>query len=437
MPERGAALPGLHEMSVRNPQPSVSAQGWQAASARPSPADGDGLSALPGDASDCTGQMVIPEEFCLASYDFRLPREQIAQYPPDRRGNSRLMVLDRHPAWVEVSPASGRQPSDADTPRDARFCDLAHWLPPRALLVANNSRVLPARLLGTRASGGKVEFLLLTPLPLVLAASAPDAAAARGRCAEAEGLLRCGGRVRLGEELDFGAGIAVTPLERGPFGRYRVRLRWRGDLAAAFEAAGQLPLPPYIRRPPEREDMERYQTTHAREDKTGSVAAPTAGLHFTPELRNSLEALGFGWTEITLYVGYGTFSPVRVRDIRQHRIHAEYAEVSEQAAADVARARAEGRPVVAIGTTSARVLEGVAALAGEVRPFAGWIDIFLYPGRPFRVTDALLTNFHLPQSSLVMLVSAFAGRRRVLAAYAAAVERGYRFFSYGDAMLIR
>ena len=197
------------------------------------------------------------------------------------------------------------------------------------------------------------------------------------------------------------------------------------------------PLPPYIKRTDAEEDLSRYQTIYSREDKTGSVAAPTAGLHFTPEMRETLKARGFQWADVTLYVGYGTFSPVRSADIRGHRMHREYVEMPEATALAIAEAKREGRPVIAVGTTSLRSMEGVAELCGRVQPFTGWTDIFLYPGRPFRVVDGLLTNFHLPESSLIMLVSALAGRERVLAAYAEAVSRGYRFFSYGDAMLIR
>lgn len=369
---------------------------------------------------------MITEEadFFLKSYDFELPPEQIAQFPPEKRGASRLLVL----------PRAG----DLDL-RHARFSDLPGLLPENALIVANNSRVLQARLLGSRATGGKVEFLLLTPLPLVLAQAAPETRAGAGGAfsAEAEGLVRAGGSVREGETFDFGAGIRVTVLQSGPFGRRRVRLRWQGDLAKAFAATGHIPLPPYIKRADGAEDLSRYQTVYARDDKTGSVAAPTAGLHFTPELRRELALAGFEWAEVTLYVGYGTFSPVRGEDIRTHRMHREYVEIPEATAEAVARARAEKRPVVAVGTTSVRALEGVAELCGRVQPYTGWTDIFLYPGRGFRVADAVLTNFHLPESSLLMLISAFAGRKRVLAAYAEAVARGYRFFSYGDAMLIR
>lgn len=354
----------------------------------------------------------------LEAYDFPLPEERIAQFPPAERGGSRLLCVPRH--------------ASAGAIRHEEFCRLADCLPPGSLLVANNSRVLPARLTGRRAAtGGKAEFLLLTPLPLLQAHARAD-----GTCeAEAQGLLRTGGRPEPGEALEFDGGISLRIIEREGFGRHKVLLRWRGELEKLFSMAGSLPLPPYIRRSPQCSDLERYQTVYADGGKTGSVAAPTAGLHFTPGIREELIARGFEWREITLYVGYGTFSPVRCPDIREHVMHAEYAEICAETAQAVLRAKREGRPVVAVGTTSLRTLEGVAS-SGPVRPFSGWLDIFIYPGFGFRVADGLLTNFHLPKSSLLMLVSAFAGRERILGCYAEAVERGYNFFSYGDAMLI-
>ena len=366
-------------------------------------------------------------DFSLVSYHFDLPPERIAQFPPENRGASRLLVMPRRGDF---------------RPEHRLFEELPDCLPQNALLVANNARVLPARLKGRRHTGGKAEFLLLTPLPLVLERARQDAsrnAADNARCAEVSGLIRAGGRVRAGESLHFDAGLSVTALEPASFGAWRVLLAWQGDLAGSFAAAGRIPLPPYIKRTGDEDDEEdagRYQTVYAACDKTGAVAAPTAGLHVTPAMREKLGA-DFEWVEVTLYVGYGTFSPVRSEDIRDHRLHREYLEIPEKAAHAVSRAKAEGRPIVTIGTTSARALEGVAELRGDVRPYAGMTDIFLHPGRKFRITDALLTNFHLPQSSLLMLVSAFAGRERVLAAYREAVKKGYRFFSYGDAMLIR
>ena len=364
-------------------------------------------------------------DFYLENYRFELPQAQIAQFPPRIRGDSRLLVLSRKDGQRGVGT------------RHAMFTELANFLPEGALLVVNNSKVLQARLLGTRSSGGSAEFLLLTPLPFLVGKIVPDKSRGDGFFyAECEGLLRCGARVREGDVFDFGAGIRVTVLASGEFGRRRVRIAWQGALDKVFSLAGHIPLPPYIRRRDVEEDLGRYQTIYAREDKAGSVAAPTAGLHFTEELRDRLTQRGFGWAEVTLYVGYGTFSPVRTEDIRKHRMHEEYFEISESAASAVAEAKAQGRPVIAVGTTSVRALEGCFRHCGKIAPFAGWTDIFLYPGCRFHVVDGLLTNFHLPESSLIMLVAAFAGRERVLAAYAEAVAKGYRFFSYGDAMFI-
>lgn len=365
---------------------------------------------------------VSDDDFLLRNYHYELPHEQIAQFPPEVRGTSRLLTMSRY-----------GQPDI----EHHLFSELPDLLPPGALLVANNSRVLQARLLGSRATGGKVEFLLLTPLPLVMAQARARRDVPDGWSAEVSGLVRSGGSIREGECVRFGAGISVTVLETGPFGQRRVRLDWQGDLQAAFAATGHIPLPPYIKRPDGEEDAGRYQTVYARADKTGSVAAPTAGLHFTAELRQRLKEKGFGWAEVTLYVGYGTFSPVRSEDIRRHQMHREYIEVGEETVQAIREARAAGRPVIAVGTTSTRALEGAAEVCGSLQAYTGWTDIYLYPGRRFRVVDGLITNFHLPESSLLLLVSAFAGRERILEAYREAVAAGYRFFSYGDAMLIR
>lgn len=426
----------------------------------------------------------LPLDTLLSSYRFPLPEAQIAQHPGER-GASRLLVADRVPA------GDGR-------PVHARFADLPDYLPRGALLVANNSRVVPARLIGRRPGGGRAEFLLLSPLPLICAEASP---AGEGMFfVEAEGLIKPSGRIRPGDELVFGPGpeqprgvasgavpddadavsapvvapvaaaedrpdcpqgrgvLRITVLEKGDFGRCRARLVWAaGDsdnseggggaegaaeaLRRHFRTLGHLPLPPYIRRPDTPEDAARYQTVYARADKAGSVAAPTAGLHFTGDMRQRLRDRGFEWAEVTLHVGYGTFSPVRCADVREHVMHAEYAEVPAETALAVNRARAEGRPVLAVGTTAARALEGAAAAQdgaeGALAPCSGWVNSFIRPGYVFRVIDGLITNFHLPESTLLMLVSALTGRERMLTLYAEAVERGYRFFSYGDAMLIR
>lgn len=379
----------------------------------------------------------------LSSYNFDLPEERIAQYPGER-GASRLLVVKRHPVRVDTDGCS-----------HVMFADLPRHLPGGALLVANNSRVVPARLLGRRAGGGRAEFLLLTPLPLIAA----SAVSGSERCfsAEVEGLIRPGKRIRCGDRLVFDAcsvqeahsrEVRVSVLERRDFGRCRARIEWTGEreerpveaLRACLEVLGHLPLPPYIRRPDTPEDALRYQTVYAREDRSGSVAAPTAGLHFTPQMRECLRERGFGWAEVTLHVGYGTFSPVRCADVRDHVMHPEYVEIPPATAEAVSRARSEGRPVLAVGTTSARALEGAAAMTGSVEPalvpFSGQVNIFIRPGYRFRLVDGLLTNFHLPESTLLMLVAALTGRERILDIYAEAVRRKYRFFSYGDAMLI-
>lgn len=352
----------------------------------------------------------------LSAYTFELPEASIAQAPPERRDASRLLVVEK-----------GR-----GVACETAFTDLPDLLPPGALLVVNNSKVLPARLLATKPTGGAVEFLLLTPLPLL----APQAEG-QWFTAPAEGLLRVTKRPKAGEAFTFAPDLSVTVLERGDFGRCRVTLTWQGDLGAIFERIGHMPLPPYIHRPDSPADRLRYQTLHARPDKQGSVAAPTAGLHFTPAVREALARRGFSWAEVTLHVGYGTFSPVRAEDIRDHRMHAEFAEVPVATALAILEAKSQGRPVFAVGTTAARALEGAWAACGEIAPFSGWTDIFIRPGYRFGVLGGMLTNFHLPGSSLVIMVSALAGREVILDAYAHAIHQGMRFFSYGDAMLIR
>lgn len=359
----------------------------------------------------------IPDDCNLDAYQFHLPEELIAQHPAKRRDQSRLLVLDR---------ATGRL-------RDAVFADLPDLLPPRCCIVANNSRVVPARLIGSKPSGGRVEFLLLTPLPLLERQCRQDG----WSTARAEGLLRSSKRLKPGLEVAFGPDLRLTVIDAMDFGRARVELAWRGELSVLLNSLGQVPLPPYIRGgQSESGDTERYQTVYAHPDKAGSVAAPTAGLHFTPELRAQLAAAGHDLAEVTLHVGYGTFSPVRCQDLRQHDMHAEYVEIPESTVQAVAHARTEGRTVLAVGTTTVRALEGAIAQAGRLEPFGGWVNIFITPGFQFQAVDAMLTNFHLPGSTLLALVSAFAGRERILEAYGHAVRQGYRFYSYGDAMLI-
>lgn len=360
--------------------------------------------------------VTIPDDFRLDSYTYKLPEERIAQRPCPERDASRLLVLRRGTGTVEL----------------ARFRDIGQYLAKGSLLVANDSRVFPARLLGRRPGKGKAEVLLLTPPPFVTAAL--DASGLR--TAEAEVLLRPAGKIRLHDRLELGPDLAAVVLAKGEFGRSRVALTWRGDLATLIEAIGSMPLPPYIRRAPDALDRERYQTVFADQRHTGSAAAPTAGLHFTPALIEALAESGIGFARLTLHVGYGTFSPVRCQDIRGHAMHTEWFEVPQATARAISRAKAEKRPVVAVGTTTARALEGLAREAGEITAQRGATDIFIHPGFEFRVVDQLITNFHLPGSSLLIMVSALAGRGAVLSAYATALREGFRFFSYGDAMLI-
>ena len=413
--------------------------------------------------------MTVSADFALESYWFDLPENLIAQQPSLERANSRLLVLERFPAANDArEDGHGDNTHADDNPVvfEGQFVDLVTQLPEGCLLVANNSRVLPARVYGSRATGGRVEFLLLTPLPLLEIAPCPVPDKRNPNqawhTAHAECLLRSSKQVKTGEQVRFSDAFFLELRERGEFGRCKAVLYWQGDLATHLQTLGSLPLPPYIRREAGSpasgiwgSDGERYQTTYSREDKAGSVAAPTAGLHFTPELRQALESSGRAWAEVTLYVGYGTFSPVRTSDIREHTMHAEYAEIPEATVEAVNKAKTEGRAIIAVGTTSARTLEGMyrhlhpetvaptpapASAGNPLFPLgdhAAWLDTFLYPGAPFHVIDGLITNFHLPGSSLLMLVSAFMGRQRILNAYNHAITSQYRFFSYGDAMLIR
>lgn len=360
--------------------------------------------------------MEIPLDYLLESYNYELPDDRIAQEPADRRDGSRLLVVNRA--------------SKTLTPVD--FTDLVDHLPENALLVANNSRVIPARIFGEKPTGGRIEFLLLTPMPLITPTEE-----AGWMTAPAEGLLRSSKAAKQGVVITFSDDFRLVTKEPGPYGRWHVELQWRGDLESIFIELGHLPLPPYIKRPDSDADRERYQTTYSDKTKTGSVAAPTAGLHFTPELRKKITDKGIEWAEVTLYVGYGTFSPVRCPDIRDHEMHHEYIEVPEETAHAVRKAKSKGRPIIAIGTTSARTLEGMYRECGKIEAFQGETDIFISPGYEFKVIEGILTNFHLPESSLIIMISALAGRNTILSAYKFALENSFRFFSYGDAMFIK
>jgi len=332
----------------------------------------------------------------VSEFDYALPQELIAQRPLEDRAAARMLVLDRATGSIE----------------DRAFREFPDQLRAGDCVVVNNTRVFPARLFAQRASGpARIEVLLTRQ-------SSEDPAVW-------EALVRPGRKVGAGETLRFEQGLEAVVLGRGEYGERTLRFSGSADLFAAIERIGHVPLPPYVRRPDETADRAAYQTVYARHH--GSVAAPTAGLHFTPEILNRIENLA----EITLHAGLGTFQPVRSETVEEHRMHQEWFEIGSEAAA---RVRAAKR-VVAVGTTTVRALEH-AARAGTLQAASGDTGIFIYPGFEFRSTGALLTNFHLPRSTLLMLVCAFGGREHVLGAYRHAVERRYRFYSYGDCMLI-
>ena len=351
----------------------------------------------------------------VADFDFDLPVELVAQEPA-RRGESRLLLLNRPTGAIE----------------HLRIADLPARLMPGDLLVVNDTRVFAARLLGHRVpSGGAVECLLL------------GGAVERGDDGSAvyEALVHPGQKLKPGSRMRFesvAGQLTGQILSRHFFGRRRVRLAADPpveSLDALIDAVGHVPLPPYIRRADAPGDRETYQTVYAR--ARGSVAAPTAGLHFTPAILDALAERGVERAAVTLHVGYGTFKPVRVDEVEDHAVDPEPYDIGEDAAAAIARARSEGRRIIAIGTTTTRALEDAALRGhGTVRAGGAQATLFIHPGFSFQVVSGLMTNFHLPQSSLLMLVCAFAGRERVLATYAEAVRFGYRFYSYGDAMLI-
>lgn len=360
----------------------------------------------------------------LSNYDYDLPAHRIAAMPAERRDESKLLVVPRGGGDL----------------RHLRFRDLDQLVAPGDLLVVNESRVLPARLLGRKPTGAAAEILLVRPLPEGGAGpggGALDAAGAVAGIDDArvwEALVRPGGKLKPGRVVDVADDLRVAILGPAPGGGRVVRLECEGPVADALERHGHVPLPPYIDRDDQPGDRERYQTVYAR--TSGSVAAPTAGLHFTAELLDRLRARGVERTAVSLHVGIGTFRPVETDDPESHEMHAELYHVPEAAARAVADARRRGGRVWAVGTTVVRTLETVADGAGGIRAGSGSTDLFIRPPYDFRVVDALVTNFHLPRSTLLMLVSAFAGRRAVLGAYGVAVERGYRFFSYGDAMVV-
>lgn len=336
-----------------------------------------------------------------SDFYFELPQELIAQTPLERRDASRLMLLDKY------TGETGHR----------HFYELPEFLRPRDCLVLNDSRVLPARLFGNRESGGAVEVLLLREL-----------GKNKWEC-----LTRPGRKTRPGTELSFGDGeLAGTVLDVVSDGKRVIEFKYEGIFLEVLERLGRMPLPPYIKA--ELKDRERYQTVYSREP--GSAAAPTAGLHFTMPLLEKISAMGVKVCYVTLHVGLGTFRPVKEDEITEHEMHSEFCIVPEDTARIITQTKRSGGRVVCVGTTSCRTLESFAADDGSMEAQSGWTNIFIYPGYRFKCVDALVTNFHLPESTLIMLVSALAGRENVLAAYREAVEEKYRFFSFGDAMLI-
>jgi S-adenosylmethionine:tRNA ribosyltransferase-isomerase len=392
-----------------------------------------------------------------SDFDFVLPSELIAPYPAAERDGSALLVLARAPS----EPAEGNgaahgapsRPPPAPDLQISKFRALGEFLPPRSLLIVNETRVFPARLVGRKPTGGRVELLLLQRAGGEVEAG-PQRVEAQVWDAMARGLGRSSGSP---PEIEFSGKLIAQIVHRGERGAVRARLiaPTGRRIADIIEEIGEVPLPPYILAargegglssradsrpgtavPPRPDDRERYQTVYA--SATGAVAAPTAGLHFTTELLGGLRAAGHDILPLTLHVGAGTFRPVHVENIDQHQMDVEHYLIPAATAAAIADARRTGRPIVAVGTTVVRALEAAAREGdGEVRAGPGATALFLRPGAEFRVVTDLITNFHLPRSTLLMLVSAFAGRERVMAAYAAAIRAGLRFYSYGDAMFIR
>lgn len=338
----------------------------------------------------------------VKEFDFELPHELIAQTPLAERTDSRLLVMSRHTGQLQHRV----------------FRDITDYLRPGDCLVINNTKVIPARLFGEReGTGAQIEVLLLK----------------RKENDVWETLVKPGKKAKIGTKISFGGGLltgeVIDVVEEG---NRLIHFTYEGIFEEILDQLGQMPLPPYITE--KLQDKTRYQTVYAKYD--GSAAAPTAGLHFTKELLKKIEEMGVTIANVTLHVGLGTFRPVKVEDVLDHHMHSEFYQIEEEDAKKIQKAKQEGNRVIAVGTTSCRTLESVAGLYGEIRACSGWTDIFIYPGYEFHCIDGLITNFHLPQSTLLMLVSAFAGRENIMHAYETAVQERYRFFSFGDAMLL-
>ncbi len=338
----------------------------------------------------------------VTDFDFYLPEELIAQYPLEKRDEARLMVLNKETGEIEHKI----------------FKSVVDYIKPGDCIVLNDTRVLPARLIGAKeGTGGKIEFLLLK----------------RMEKDTWETLVKPGKRAQIGTKFEFGNGeLKAEVMGIGEEGSRIVRFDYDGIFEQVLDRLGQMPLPPYIKQ--KLEDKEMYQTVYSKEQ--GSAAAPTAGLHFTEELLEKIKAKGINIAFLTLHVGLGTFRPVKVENIKEHNMHSEYYCMSKENADIINKTKANGKNIIAVGTTSCRTLETIGNEKGEVREQSGWTDIFIYPGYKYKVVDNLITNFHLPQSTLIMLVSALVGRENTINAYDIAVKEKYRFFSFGDAMLI-
>lgn len=339
----------------------------------------------------------------VTDFDFNLPEELIAQHPMEKRDEARLMVMNKENGEIEHKV----------------FKDIIDYLEPGDCIVLNDTRVLPARLIGSKeGTGGKIEFLLLK----------------RVDKDTWETLVKPGKRAQIGTRFVFGDGeLKAEVIGLGEEGSRIVKFEYEGIFEEVLDKLGQMPLPPYIT---ERlEDKEMYQTVYSREQ--GSAAAPTAGLHFTKELLEKIEGKGVSIAFLTLHVGLGTFRPVKVENIEEHNMHAEYYCMSKATADIINKTKESGKNVIAVGTTSCRTLETIGDESGKVREQSGWTDIFIFPGYKYKVVDKLITNFHLPQSTLIMLVSALAGKENVMNAYETAVREKYKFFSFGDAMFVK
>ncbi len=339
----------------------------------------------------------------VTDFYFDLPEELIAQHPLEHREQSRLMVLDKETGEINHK----------------KFFNVVDYINEGDTLVLNDTRVIPARLIGHKKdSMGKIEFLLLNRID----------------SNKWEALSKPGKRARQGAEFVFGDGkLQAKVLEVKEDGNRIIEFKYDGIFEEVLDELGQMPLPPYIKET--LEDNERYQTVYSKE--RGSAAAPTAGLHFTKELLKEIQDKGANIVYLTLHVGLGTFRPVKVENIENHNMHSEYYRLSQESADIINKTKAMGKKVIAVGTTSSRTLETIGDNKGLVKESSGWTDIFIYPGYKFKVVDSLITNFHLPESTLIMLVSALAGRDNIMKAYNLAVEEKYRFFSFGDAMFIR